>query len=113
MDIFDGNAYAKDTRKDFINWSMWAPGAFDYSADKVGLTYGATAELNQKNWALRGGYFLMQSESNVNSFDTSVFRARHLCAGAGDALSSCSRSRASCAPSPGSTAPIPAATARR
>jgi high affinity Mn2+ porin len=73
-DIFDGNAYAKDTRKDFMNWSMWAPGAFDYSADKVGLTYGATAELNQKQWALRSGYFLMQSVSNSNSFDTNVFQ---------------------------------------
>jgi high affinity Mn2+ porin len=72
-DIFDGNGYAKDTRKDFINWSMWAPGAFDYSADKVGLTYGATAELNQKQWALRSGYFLMQSVSNSNSFDSRVF----------------------------------------
>ena len=73
LDIFDGNAYAKDTRKDFMNWSIWAPGAFDYSADKVGLTYGATAELNQKQWALRAGYFLMQSVSNANSFDTRVF----------------------------------------
>ena len=73
-DIFDGNAYAKDTRKDFMNWSMWAPGAFDYSADKVGLSYGATAELNQKQWALRSGYFLMQSVSNSNSFDTKVFQ---------------------------------------
>ena len=72
-DIFDGNAYAKDTRKDFMNWSMWAPGAFDYSADKVGLTYGATAEFNQKQWALRSGYFLMQSVSNSNNFDTKVF----------------------------------------
>ena len=73
LDVFDGNSYAKDTRKDFMNWSMWAPGAFDYSADKVGLTYGATAELNQKQWALRSGYFLMQSVSNANSFDTKVF----------------------------------------
>ncbi len=72
-DIFDGNAYAKDTRKDFMNWSMWAPGAFDYSADKLGLTYGATAEFNQKQWALRSGYFLMQSVSNSNNFDTKVF----------------------------------------
>jgi hypothetical protein len=40
-----------------MNWSIWAPGAFDYAADKLGLTYGMTAELNQKNWALRGGYF--------------------------------------------------------
>jgi high affinity Mn2+ porin len=74
MDIFDGNAYAKDTRKDFINWSMWAPGAFDYSADKVGLTYGATAELNQKQWALRAGYFLMVGTSNANNFDMRVFQ---------------------------------------
>jgi high affinity Mn2+ porin len=73
MDIFDGNAYAKDTRKDFINWSMWAPGAFDYSADKVGLTYGATAEFNQKQWALRAGYFLMVGTSNTNNFDMRVF----------------------------------------
>jgi high affinity Mn2+ porin len=72
IDIFDGNAYAKDTRKDFMNWSMWAPGAFDYSADKVGLTYGATAELNQKHWALRAGYFLMLDKSNSNNFDTRV-----------------------------------------
>jgi high affinity Mn2+ porin len=73
IDIFDGNAYAKDTRRDFMNWSIWAPGAFDYSADKVGLTYGATAEFNQKQWALRAGYFLMQAVSNDNSFDTRVF----------------------------------------
>jgi high affinity Mn2+ porin len=72
LDIFDGNAYAKDSRKDFMNWAMWAPGAFDYSADKVGLTYGATAEFNQKQWALRAGYFLMQSVSNANSFDSKV-----------------------------------------
>ncbi|WP_412774427.1 carbohydrate porin [Nitrobacter sp.] len=73
-DVFDGNAYAKDTRKDFMNWSLWAPGAFDYSADKLGLSYGVTAELNQKRWALRGGYFLMDSESNSNSFDTRLFK---------------------------------------
>jgi high affinity Mn2+ porin len=73
-DIFDGNAYAKDTRKDFMNWSMWAPGAFDYGADKLGLTYGATAELNQKQWALRAGYFLMDAVSNSNSFDTKLFQ---------------------------------------
>jgi high affinity Mn2+ porin len=74
IDIFDGNAYAKDTRKDFLNWSMWAPGAFDYSADKVGLTYGATAEFNQKQWALRAGYFLIDGTSNSNNFDMRVFQ---------------------------------------
>jgi high affinity Mn2+ porin len=74
LDIFDGNSYAKDTRKDFMNWSMWAPGAFDYAADKLGLTYGATAELNQKQWALRAGYFLMDAVSNSNNIDTRIFQ---------------------------------------
>jgi high affinity Mn2+ porin len=69
-DLFDGNAYAHDPRKDFMNWSMWASGAFDYAADKLGLGYGVTAELNQKQWALRGGYFLMDAVSNSNNFDT-------------------------------------------
>lgn len=73
LDVFDGNAYAKDPRKDFMNWSIWAPGAFDYAADKVGLTYGTTAELNQKNWAFRLGYFLMDAESNSNNFDMKIF----------------------------------------
>ncbi|HEX4553807.1 MAG TPA: carbohydrate porin [Xanthobacteraceae bacterium] len=73
-DVFDGNAYAKDTRKDFMNWSIWASGAFDYAADKIGLGYGATAELNQKSWALRAGYFLMDKQSNSNDFDPKVFQ---------------------------------------
>ena len=74
IDVFDGNSYAKDARKDFMNWSIWAPGAFDYTADKLGLTYGATAELNQKQWALRAGYFLMDAVSNSSNFDTRVFQ---------------------------------------
>jgi high affinity Mn2+ porin len=71
-DIFDGNSYARDPRKDFMNWSLWSSGAFDYAADKVGLGYGVTAELNQKQWALRGGYFLTGAEPNSNSFDTKL-----------------------------------------
>jgi high affinity Mn2+ porin len=52
-----------------MNWSIWAAGAFDYPGDMVGLTYGAVAELNQRNWALRGGYFLVVSRPNTNDFD--------------------------------------------
>jgi len=79
LDIFDGNAYAKDTRKDFMTGRCGRRGAFDYSADKVGLTYGATADLTQSKWALRSGYFLMQSVSNSNSFDTRIFDAAPMC----------------------------------
>ncbi len=72
-DVFDNNAYANDSRVDFMNWAIWAAGAFDYPADKVGLTYGATAEWNQKEWALRGGYFLIGDKPNSNDFDNQVF----------------------------------------
>ncbi|MGB8402265.1 carbohydrate porin [Bradyrhizobium sp.] len=74
VDVFDGNSYARDPRKDFMNWSLWSSGAFDYAADKLGLGYGVTAELNQKQWALRSGYFLMDAVSNSNNFDTRVFQ---------------------------------------
>ena len=68
-DLFDTNDYAQDSRVDFMNWSIWASGAFDYAADRVGLTYGATAELNQADWALRAGYFLLPVVSNGNIVD--------------------------------------------
>jgi high affinity Mn2+ porin len=73
-DYFDNNSYARDPRRDFMNWSIWAAGAFDYPADKIGLGYGTVAELNQKDWALRGGYFLVDTQSNSNNFDTHLLR---------------------------------------
>ena len=72
-DVFDTNSYADDPRADFLNWSIWAAGAFDYPADKIGLTYGAVAELNQQYWALRVGYFLTGNEPNANEFDMNLF----------------------------------------
>ncbi len=68
-DLFDTNDYAQDARVDFLNWSIWASGAFDYPADRVGLTYGLAAELNQKQWAVRAGYFLVGNEPNASVFD--------------------------------------------
>jgi high affinity Mn2+ porin len=68
-DIFDQNSYANDPRIQFLNWNMWGGGSFDYAGDQLGLTWGAVAELNQKNWAVRAGYFLIPIESNANRFD--------------------------------------------
>ena len=73
-DVFDNNAYAQDSRVDFLNWSIWAAGAFDYPADKVGLTYGAVAEFSQKAWALRAGYFMIGDKPNSNDFDAQVIK---------------------------------------
>jgi high affinity Mn2+ porin len=72
-DLFDTNDYAQDSRVDFMNWSIWAAGAFDYAADKIGLTYGVAAELNQPWWAFRLGYFLVGNEPNSNVFDMNLF----------------------------------------
>jgi high affinity Mn2+ porin len=72
-DLFDGNEYAEDPRIDFLNWSIWASGAFDYPADRLGLTWGFTAELNQVNWAARAGYFLVGNQPNANTLDLNLF----------------------------------------
>ncbi|MBV8187365.1 MAG: carbohydrate porin [Alphaproteobacteria bacterium] len=72
-DLFDGNDYAQDPRTDFLNWSIWASGAFDYAADRIGLTYGITAEWNEANWAARMGYFLVGNQPNSNVFSVDLF----------------------------------------
>jgi high affinity Mn2+ porin len=71
-DLFDTNTYSQDPRTDFLNWSIWAAGAFDYPADRVGLTYGVTAEFNQPDWTGRVGYFMVGNEPNANVFDMNV-----------------------------------------
>ena len=73
IDIFDGNTYSHDPRVDFLNWNMYCCGSYDLTMDKIGYTWGAAVELNQKSWAIRAGYFLVPDFSNSNSFDTHVF----------------------------------------
>ena len=63
-DFFDGNSYAKDPRADFMNWAMWSSAAYDFPADLPGYTRGAVAELNRKDWAVRGGLFQVPSAPN-------------------------------------------------
>jgi high affinity Mn2+ porin len=72
LDIFDGNTYSHDPRVDFLNWNMYCCGSYDVTMDKIGYTWGAAAELNQKSWAFRAGYFLVPVVSNVNSYDTHI-----------------------------------------
>jgi high affinity Mn2+ porin len=72
LDIFEGNSYSRDPRVDFLNWNMYCCGSYDVTMDKIGYTWGAAAELNQKSWAIRAGYFLVPAVSNVNSYDTRI-----------------------------------------
>ncbi len=68
-DIFDNNQYAHDPRTDFMNDSFWESVAWDYPADAKGYTDGAAVELNQKDWALRGGWFLEPKIQNQRNLD--------------------------------------------
>ncbi|HEV8033031.1 MAG TPA: carbohydrate porin [Stellaceae bacterium] len=73
-DLFDNNAYAHDPRNDFLNWSIWEGGAYDYAADQKGFSDGIAAELNQKDWALRAGGFLMPKRSNDRDLETRILQ---------------------------------------
>lgn len=72
IDIFDVNVFANDPRADFLNWNIYGAGAYDWTMDKISWTWGAVTELNRKQWALRVGYFLVPTASNVNTFDTHI-----------------------------------------
>ena len=52
-DLFDANAYANDSRSQFMNWAFMANEAWDYPADTLGFTNGAAVELNTHAWAAR------------------------------------------------------------
>jgi high affinity Mn2+ porin len=73
-DIFDNNRYAHDPRADFLNWSIWEAGAWDYPADQKGYTDGLAVELNEKDWALRGGWFLEPTVANERDLDTRFWK---------------------------------------
>ena len=74
-DIFDNNAYANDPRTQFMNWALMADEAWDYPADSLGYMTGFTAELNQRNWTLRYGFFQMPRVSNGTALDRNFLTA--------------------------------------
>ena len=53
LDIVDDNRYAKDPRTQFMNWSHWTYGAYDYAADSRGFGWGVAAEWYRDNWTTR------------------------------------------------------------
>jgi high affinity Mn2+ porin len=69
-DFFDNNAYAHDGRTQFLNWNVDCCGSYDFTMDQLSYTWGAMAELNQKFWAFRAGYFLVPVVSNSDDLDT-------------------------------------------
>ena len=74
VDLFDDNTYAHDPRTTFFNWSIWEAAAFDYAADQKGYTVGAALDINEKDWALRFGYYLEPIHSNAQTLDWQLFQ---------------------------------------
>ncbi|MBV8776659.1 MAG: carbohydrate porin [Alphaproteobacteria bacterium] len=73
-DLFDNNAFAHDARNDFLNWSVWEGGAYDYAADQKGYSDGLALELNQKDWAFRVADFLVPRTSNSRDLAPQVLK---------------------------------------
>ncbi len=74
-DIFDNNAYANDSRTQFMNWALMANEAWDYPGDSLGYITGFAAELNQPKWAFRYGIFQMPKVSNGTALDFHLLEA--------------------------------------
>jgi hypothetical protein len=63
-DIFDTNAYANNTRTQFMNWALINNGAYDYAADTRGYSQGLAIEWVHPDWAFRIGSFEMPTVAN-------------------------------------------------
>lgn len=73
LDIMDHNTYAGDPHRQFMNWANAANVTWDYGQDTIGYGTGFTAELNQRDWALRYVFFpmpLYQNHGNAGSGDS-------------------------------------------
>ncbi|MGO9271987.1 MAG: carbohydrate porin [Terriglobia bacterium] len=74
-DIFDTNAYANDSRSQFMNWALMANDAWDYPANTLGFTNGAAAELNSRAWSGRLGIFQVSKVANGMRMDWNLAKA--------------------------------------
>jgi high affinity Mn2+ porin len=71
-DIFDYNTYNHDGHTQFMSWgSTMLP--WDYASDTNGFTTGIAIELNQKDWAVRYGWFQMPGTPNGLTADDRIF----------------------------------------
>ncbi len=76
LDIFDENDQLSfDPRTQFLNWSLMAPGGWDFSADTRGYTYGVVAELHQPTWRANIGWTMLPNDANGAVMDMNLAQA--------------------------------------
>ncbi len=74
-DVFDKNAYANDPRTQFLNWAFVNNLAWDYPANTVGVTNGASAVIDLGAWTARAGLFQVSRVANGIRLDWNLARA--------------------------------------
>jgi high affinity Mn2+ porin len=79
-DFFDDNAYSHDPRTQFLNWSIWTAGAWDYPADTRGYTWGFVMEYADAGWAVRFAGAAEPLVANGLEFDKDLLAAHSLMA---------------------------------
>ncbi len=71
-ELFDNNTYNHDPHTQFMSWASTNL-TWDYPADTIGYTTGIALELNQRDWALRYGWFQLPSVPNGLTSDDRIF----------------------------------------
>ena len=74
IDIFDDNAYSHDPRTQFLNWSLFTHGAYDFAADARGYSWGVALEWYHDAWAVRAGRFIQPRQPNQQQLDRDIFQ---------------------------------------
>lgn len=72
LDVFDDNAYAKDPRTQFMNWSNMSYLSYDYAADARGFGWGFTGEWFQGDWVFRFGRLTGPKDPNGLPVDYAI-----------------------------------------
>jgi high affinity Mn2+ porin len=75
-DDFDLNRYASSTRTQFMNWSLWNNGAWDFAADTRGYTEGVVAGFVSPQWSIKYGLYEMPVRANQQQLESSISKAR-------------------------------------
>ncbi len=74
-DIFDNNQYSHDPRTQFMNWGLWANGAWDFPANAKGYTEGLAIEYIQPSYSVRWGGFLEPAMANNEALEYRFWKA--------------------------------------
>ncbi len=74
LDLFDDNAFSHDLRTQFMNWSLFTQGAYQYAADAYGRTWGLALAYHYDHWAIRAGRFMQPKVPGERPLDTRILR---------------------------------------